>query len=50
MHDKLKNELLFETSDKEKASYIKALKVRFGYDTHDPKFELPEDYRPFVII
>jgi len=50
MHDKLKNELLFETSDKEKTSYIKALKVRFGYDKHDPKFELPEDYRPFVII
>ncbi len=50
MHDKLKNELLFKTSDKEKASYIKALKVRFGYDKHDTKFELPEDYHPFVII
>jgi len=50
MHDKLKNELLFETSDKEKTSYIQKLKVRFGYDSHDPQFELPEDYRPFVII
>ncbi len=50
MHDKLKNELLFEMSDKEKTSYIKALKVRFGYEMDDPKFELPEDYRPFVII
>ncbi|MCB1109481.1 MAG: hypothetical protein KDK64_00725 [Chlamydiia bacterium] len=50
MHDKLKNELLFETSDKEKSAYIKTLKVRFGYDKDDPKYELPEDYHPFVII
>lgn len=50
MHDKLKNELLFETSEKEKSAYIQSLKVRFGYDVHDPKYELPEDYHPFVII
>ncbi len=50
MYDKLKNDLLFETSDKEKAAYIKSLKKRFGYDNHDPKFELPSDYHPFVTI
>lgn len=50
MHDKLKNEILFETSDKEKAAYIKSLKKRFGYQNHDPKFELPEDYQPFAVI
>ena len=50
MHDKIKNEMLFKTADKEKATYINALKKRFGYDTHNPKFELPEDYRPFALI
>lgn len=49
MHDKLKNELLYETSDKEKAAYIQSLKKRFGYENHNPKFELPEDYQPFAI-
>lgn len=50
MHDKLKNELLFETSDKEKAAYIQSLKKRFGYQSHNPKFELPENYQPFAVI
>ena len=50
MHDKLKNELLYETSDKEKAAYIQSLKKRFGYQNHNPKFELPEDYQPFAIL
>ncbi len=50
MHDKLKNELLYETSDKEKAVYIQSLKKRFGYENHNPKFELPEDYQPFAIL
>lgn len=50
MHDKLKNELLFTTADKEKKNYIELLKKRFGYDLHDPKFELPEDYRPFALL
>ena len=49
MHDKIKNELLFETSDKEKRAYVKSLKKRFGYKNHDPKYELPEDYQPFMI-
>ena len=50
MHDTLKNELLFKASDQEKAAYIKALKVRFGYDKEDPKYQLPEDYHPFALI
>ncbi len=50
MHDKLKNELLFKVADKEKEVYIHTLKKRFGYDTHSPKFELPEDYRPFALL
>lgn len=50
MHDKIKNELLFETSDKEKQLYMKTLKKRFGYENHDPKFELPDDYQPFAIL
>ena len=49
MHDKLKNELLYQTSDKEKELYIQSLKKRFGYQNHNPRFELPEDYQPFVI-
>lgn len=50
MHDKLKNELLYETADREKSAYIQTLKKRFGYDKHDPKFELPPDYEPFALI
>lgn len=49
MHDRIKNELLFETSDKEKASYMQSLKKRFGYESHNPKFELPQDYQPFTL-
>jgi len=50
MHDSLKNQLLFKTADEAKKEYIDRLKHRFGYDKHQPKFELPEDYHPFVII
>lgn len=50
MHDKLKNDILFETSDKEKSAYIQSLKKRFGYLNYNPKFELPEDYQPFAVI
>ncbi len=50
MYDKLKNELLFETAEHEKDDYIKSLKKRFGYDHHNPKFELPDDYHPFLMI
>ncbi|MEM8728186.1 MAG: hypothetical protein AAGE99_05770 [Chlamydiota bacterium] len=49
MHDRLKNKLLHETSDKEKAVYVQSLQKRFGYENHSPKFELPEDYQPFVL-
>lgn len=50
MHDKIKNELLFETSDKEKTAYMQSLKKRFGYVNHNPKYDLPEDYQPFTIL
>ena len=50
MHDKLKNQLLFKTSDMEKKHYIEGLKKRFGYAAHDPKFSLPEDYHPFLLF
>jgi len=50
MHDKLKNQLLYKISDQEKDSYINSLKKRFGYDIHDPKFPLPEDYHPFLVL
>lgn len=50
INNKLKNDLLFEDSDKEKQTYLDKLKKRFGYENHDPKFVLPEDYRPFVIL
>ncbi|MDJ0651549.1 MAG: SurA N-terminal domain-containing protein [Simkaniaceae bacterium] len=49
MHDKLKNDLLYETSDKEKAAYIQSLKKRFGYENYNPKCELSEDYQPFAM-
>lgn len=49
MYDQIKNELLFETSDKEKAAYMQSLKKRFGYENHNPKYELPEDYQPFTL-
>lgn len=49
MHDQIKNELLFETSDKEKVAYMKSLKKRFGYESHNPRYELPEDYQPFAL-
>lgn len=50
MHDKLKNQLLYQTSDSEKEAYIDSLKKRFGYDTHDAKFPLPKDYHPFLVL
>lgn len=50
MHDKIKNELLFETSDKEKTAYMQSLMKRFGYVNHNPKYDLPEDYQPFTIL
>jgi hypothetical protein len=49
MHDRIKNELLFETSDREKTTYIQSLKKRFGYENYNPKYELPEDYQPFIL-
>lgn len=50
MHDKLKNQLLFKVSDEEKEGYINSLKKRFGYDTPDVKYPLPEDYHPFLVL
>lgn len=50
MHDTLKNQLLFQTSDSEKKHYIESLSKRFGYATHSPKFLLPEDYHPFLLF
>ncbi|NGX50373.1 MAG: hypothetical protein K1060chlam2_00218 [Chlamydiae bacterium] len=50
MHDKLRNELLYERSDFEKVSYINMLKKRFSYSKFDPKFALPENYHPFLVI
>ena len=50
MHDKLKNQLLFQTSDAEKKCYVESLSKRFGYATHSPKFSLPEDYHPFLLF
>ncbi len=49
MHDNLKNELLYKTADQMKNEYITSLKKRFGYETHNPKQELPADYRPFQL-
>jgi len=50
MHDKIQNELRFKAADKEKEAYINILKKKFGYDVHNPKFDLPEDYYPFIIL
>ena len=50
MHDPIKNELLHKTSNQEKDTYINLLKKQFGYDHYDPKFELPKDYSPFLLM
>lgn len=50
MHDPIKNELLYKTSAEEKDVYINLLKKQFGYDYFDPKFDLPKDYHPFLLL
>ena len=50
MHDSLKNQILMQLFEKEKKRYICSLKKRFGYESHNPKFDLPADYQPFAIL
>ena len=50
MHNPIKNELLHKTSNREKEVYINLLKKQFGYEDFDPKFELPKDYNPFLLM
>lgn len=50
MYDTLKHQLLCKTYNQEKELYIHSLKKRFGYNKHDPKITLPEDYLPFFIL
>ena len=50
MHDLLKNQMLVQNFEKEKKRYIQSLKKWFGYQNHDPKFELSEDYQPFSLL
>ncbi|MEM7175104.1 MAG: hypothetical protein AAF443_04145 [Chlamydiota bacterium] len=45
----LKVQLMEEEYDKQMQIYIKALKSKFSYDRHDPKYPLPENYQPFVL-
>ena len=49
MHDELKNQLLHKTFDEEKELYLKYLKSRFGYNSHNIKYALPESYQPFLL-
>lgn len=49
LYEKIRHSLLNVKFSEEKKLYMQALTKRFGFDQHDPRLPLPENYTPFVL-